>query len=72
MMDTYVKNSSKMVPPEELYPLLHEAGKSVIIGAIEILHTIDDAKAMKSLLGLIKKMKGDSEHKIEIIESVQR
>ena len=69
LMDTYVKGSSKMVPEDELYPLLHEAGKDVILWIIEILRRIDDENALKDLQKVIKKVKGESKFRTEMISA---
>ncbi|MHA1576921.1 MAG: hypothetical protein ACTSU3_06135 [Candidatus Thorarchaeota archaeon] len=72
MMNNYVKNAGKMIPAEELYPLLHEAGKVVVLDVIKIILRIGDNKAVKTILDSIKRMKEDSVHKTEMLNALQQ
>ncbi len=56
---------------KETYPLLHESSKDLVKSVVEVLREIGDAKADRTLLAIVKKMKEDSSHKTEIIKAVK-
>ena len=71
MMENYVKKSGKAVAAEGVYPLLHESIKELVILAATTLQKVDDSKASKTLTNSVQKMKGESKHKSEMIETIK-
>ncbi|MFW9919104.1 MAG: hypothetical protein ACFFED_05865, partial [Candidatus Thorarchaeota archaeon] len=66
--DNYVKKSSKTMAAESIYPLIHESMKSLVLSIMEVLKQIGLKKQMKVAAGLVKKIKGESAHRNQMIK----
>ncbi|MHA1905722.1 MAG: ATP-binding cassette domain-containing protein [Candidatus Thorarchaeota archaeon] len=66
--DTLVKKSGKSVAAEAVYPLLHESMKPLFMTVFEALQKIGSKKSTKTASTIIGKMKGESDHKNQLLK----
>jgi hypothetical protein len=66
--DTFVKKSGKSVAAEAVYPLLHESMKPLFMEIHEGLEKIGLKKAKKTASNVVSKMKGESDHKNQLLK----
>jgi hypothetical protein len=70
MMETYVKSIGKERTTEEAYSSIHEILKPLVANTVEALKIISLEKPNKSMVKIIKKLKGESESKAEMVKAV--
>ncbi|MFW9805780.1 MAG: hypothetical protein ACFFFK_03545 [Candidatus Thorarchaeota archaeon] len=71
LMDSYVKRPGKSVSASTAYPLLHDAAKPLISSALKALKRNGDEKTVKSVKNALKKMRGQSSAKDEIVKEAE-
>ncbi|MCK5239930.1 MAG: hypothetical protein KAR33_10305, partial [Candidatus Thorarchaeota archaeon] len=68
--DTLVKKSGKSVAAEAVFPLLHESMKPLFLQVFEVLEKIGIKKSQKTVSNIIGKMKGESDHKNQLLKVI--
>jgi hypothetical protein len=70
-MDGFVKKSGKSVAAEAVYPLLHESIKPLVMLIIDVLTQIGFEKAKRTASAAIRKIKGESAHKKDLLRVIE-
>ena len=70
-MESFVKKSGKSVASEAVYPLLHESIKPLILSIIDVLTKVGNEKAKREASAAIRKIKGDSAHRKDLLRTIE-
>jgi hypothetical protein len=70
-MDGFVKMSGKSVAAEAVYPLLHESINPLVILIIDVLTEVGFEKAKRTAAAAIRKIKGESAYKKDLLRTIE-
>ncbi|MHA2020347.1 MAG: hypothetical protein ACW96N_01415 [Candidatus Thorarchaeota archaeon] len=70
-MDGFVKKSGKSVAVEAVYPLLHESISQLVLLIIDVLTQVGFEKVKRASSAAIRKIKGDSAHKKDLLRIIE-